>query len=106
MKESYTGGISRGCWGGAVPTAGGSGRRRSSTDGSLCYSQPMTKLEQIQSSIEKLSAREIAELRDWLEELDARLFDEKIERDAKAGKLDKLADEARGNLKAGRGEEF
>ena len=55
---------------------------------------------------EKLSAREIAELRDWLEELDARLFDEKIERDAKAGKLDKLADEARANLKAGRGEEF
>ena len=65
----------------------------------------MTKLEQIQSSIEKLSAREIAELRDWLEELDARLFDEKIERDAKAGKLDKLADEAR-RPRTGRGEEF
>ena len=45
-------------------------------------------------------------LRDWLEEFDARLFDEKIERDATAGKLDKLADEARANLKAGRGEEF
>ena len=85
---------------------GGRGRRRSSTSGGPCYSQSMTKLEQIQSSIEKLSAREIAELRDWLEELDARLFDEKIERDAKAGKLDKLADEARANLKAGRGEEF
>ena len=66
----------------------------------------MTKLEQIQASIEKLSAREIAELREWLEELDARLFDEKIEREAKAGKLDKLAAEARANLKAGRGEEF
>ena len=50
----------------------------------------MTKLEQIQSSIEKLSVEEIAELRDWLDELDGRLFDEKIERDAKAGKLDKL----------------
>jgi hypothetical protein len=48
---------------------------------------PMTKLEQIQSSIEKLSAEEIAKLRDWLDELEARLFDEKIERDAKAGKL-------------------
>jgi len=54
----------------------------------------MTKLEQIQSSIEGLSAEEIAELRAWLDELDARLFDEKIERDAKAGKLDKLAEEA------------
>jgi hypothetical protein len=66
----------------------------------------MTKLEQIQSSIEKLSADEIAKLRAWLDELDARLFDEKIERDAKAGKLNKLAEEARLNLKAGRGEEF
>jgi hypothetical protein len=66
----------------------------------------MTKLEQIQSSIGKLSAQEIAELRDWLDERDARLFDEKLERDAKAGKLDKLAEEARANLKAGLGEEF
>jgi hypothetical protein len=66
----------------------------------------VTKLEQIQSSIETLSAEEIAKLRAWLDELDARLFDEKIERDAKAGKLDKLAEEARENLKSGRGEEF
>jgi hypothetical protein len=66
----------------------------------------MTKLEQIQSTIEKLSASEIAKLREWLDELEARLFDEKIERDAKAGKLDKLASAARANLKAGRGEEF
>lgn len=55
----------------------------------------MTKLEQIQSSIETLSAEEIARLRAWLDELDARLFDEKIERDAKAGKLDRLLDDAR-----------
>lgn len=62
----------------------------------------MTKLEQIQSNIETLSAEEIAKLREWLDELDARLFDEKIERDAKAGKLDKLADEALAEHRAGR----
>lgn len=66
----------------------------------------MTKLEQIQSSIETLSAGEVAKLREWLSELDARLFDEKIARDAKTGKLDALIKEARANLKAGRGEEF
>jgi hypothetical protein len=66
----------------------------------------MTKLEQIEAAIEKLSTDEIAKLRAWLEDLDARLFDEKIERDAKSGKLDKLIAEARANLKAGRGEEF
>ena len=54
----------------------------------------MTKLEQIQSSIETLTPGEIAKLREWLAELDARLFDERIERDAKAGKLDKLAEQA------------
>ena len=54
----------------------------------------MTKLEQIQATIENLSSAEIAKLREWLDELDARLFDEKIERDAKAGKLDKLIAEA------------
>ena len=66
----------------------------------------MTKLEQIQSSIEKLSPDEIALLRERLSEIDARLFDEKIERDAKSGKLDKLAAEARADLKAGRGKEL
>ena len=66
----------------------------------------MTKLEQIQSTIEKLSPDEIAKLRAWLEDLDARMFDDKIAADAASGKLDKLMAEARGNLKAGRGEEF
>ncbi len=66
----------------------------------------MTKLEQIQATIENLSSAEIAKLREWLDELDARLFDEKIERDAKAGKLDKLSTEARASHKAGKSEEF
>lgn len=66
----------------------------------------MTKLEQIQSSIEGLSAEDIARLRDWLDELDARLFDEKIERDAKSGKLNEVMNQARANMRAGRGEDF
>ena len=68
---------------------------------SFCYRRSMSKLEQIQSSIETLSASEIAKLRDWFIELDARLFDEKIERDAKSGKLDKLAERALADHKAG-----
>ena len=54
----------------------------------------MTKLEQIQSTIEQLTPTEIARLREWLDELNERLFDEQIERDAKDGKLDKLAEKA------------
>jgi hypothetical protein len=62
----------------------------------------MTKFEDIKSAIAKLSAGEVAKLRDWFDELEARAFDEKIERDAKAGKLDELAAEAIADDKAGR----
>jgi hypothetical protein len=42
----------------------------------------------------------------WFGAFDARRFDEHIERDAKAGKLDKLIAEARANHEAGRREEL
>jgi|CXWK01.1.fsa_nt_gi hypothetical protein len=66
----------------------------------------MTKLEQIEAAIAKLDPADIAKLREWLEEYDARLFDQKLERDAKAGKLDDIANAARNNLKSGRGEDL
>ena len=66
----------------------------------------MDTIEAIQRSIEQLAPDEIARLRDWLDELDARLFDDKILRDAAAGKLDKLMAEARANMAAGRGDDF
>ncbi len=66
----------------------------------------MTKIEDIEKAVEQLSPEELARFRAWFEEFDARLFDEQIERDAKAGKLDKPMAEARANLRAGLGEEF
>ena len=66
----------------------------------------MSKIEDIQEAIEQLSADDLARFREWFEEFEARLFDEQIERDAKAGKLDKLIAEARANYDAGLREEF
>lgn len=66
----------------------------------------MMKVEDIEKAIEGLSPEELARFRAWFEEFDARLFDEQIERDAKAGKLDKLIAEARANHEAGRRKEF
>jgi hypothetical protein len=66
----------------------------------------MTKIEDIEKAVEQLSPEELAKFRAWFEEFDAHLFDAKIERDAKAGKLDKLAAEARDNHAVGRREEF
>jgi hypothetical protein len=56
--------------------------------------RPMTKLEEIEAAVTQLSPEELRTFRAWLDELEERLFDEKIERDAKAGKLDKLAAKA------------
>jgi hypothetical protein len=66
----------------------------------------MTKREDIEAAIAGLSPEDLAKLRGWFEDFDARLFDERIEHDAKAGKLDQLAAEARADHAAGRGREL
>lgn len=62
----------------------------------------MTKVQQLEKQILKLSAEDFAKLRDWLVEQDAQRWDEQIEADAKAGRLDKLAGKALKNLRDGR----
>ena len=66
----------------------------------------MTKLEQIEQAVLALSEAEQAKFRKWFAELEAQRWDEQIERDAKAGKLDKLAERARAAHKAGRTREL
>jgi hypothetical protein len=66
----------------------------------------MTKIEDIEKAVERLSPEELTRFRVWFEEFDARMFDEKIARDAKSGKLDGLMAEARANHAAGRREEL
>jgi hypothetical protein len=66
----------------------------------------MGKMDAITQAIEELTTEERAELRAWLDELDERLFDEAIERDAKAGRLDPLLADVRARVKSGTFEEF
>ena len=63
---------------------------------------PMTKLEQIEQAIAALPHDDIVALADWFAEFQADLWDKQIEADAKAGRLDKLAAEARADHMAGR----
>jgi hypothetical protein len=63
-------------------------------------------VEDIEKAVEQLSPEELARLRAWCEAFDAHLFDERIERDAKAGKLDRLMAEARAHHQAGRREKL
>ena len=54
----------------------------------------------------QLPPAELDRFRAWFEALDAQRFDERIERDARAGKLDRMADEALADHRAGRTREL
>lgn len=62
----------------------------------------MTKLQQIEQSIEALSDAEIKELAAWFEELRWQRWDRQLEADVAAGKLDELISEAKAEISAGK----
>jgi hypothetical protein len=66
----------------------------------------MATLEEIEKAVTELPADQLARFRAWFEEFEAARFDQKIERDAKDGKLDQLADRAISDFRAGRAREL
>jgi hypothetical protein len=62
----------------------------------------MTKVEDIEKAVSALAPEELTRFRAWFEAFDAERFDAKIERDAAAGRLDHVADEALADLRSGR----
>lgn len=60
----------------------------------------MYTVEQIESAILKLSPQELIHLADWVLDLDEQRWDEQIERDVVAGKLDFLAQETLAEFEA------
>ena len=62
----------------------------------------MPTVDEITSAIEQLSAEDVARVRAWLAEYSQRLWDEKIERDERAGRLDAVIDRALEEHQAGR----
>ena len=61
----------------------------------------MTRVEQIEREIQKLSSGELSDFRHWFQVFDAEAWDRQIEEDVRSGKLDRLADEALRSYKAG-----
>jgi len=66
----------------------------------------MTTLDDIEEAVTALPADQLAKFRAWFEEFEAARFDQKIEQDAKAGRLDRLADRALADFRAGRAREL
>ncbi len=71
----------------------------------VCYISIMT-IEDLEKAVAKLPADQFAKFRAWFEEFDAARFDRKIARDAKAGKLDRMAEQALDDLRKGRAREL
>jgi hypothetical protein len=63
-------------------------------------------IEDIEKAVAGLPPDQYAQFRAWFEVFEADRFDRKIERDAQAGKLDRLADQAIDDLRKGRAREL
>jgi len=63
-------------------------------------------IEDIEKAVAKLPPDQLARFRAWFEEFDAARFDERIERDAKSGLLDGLAEQALTDFRKGRAREL
>jgi hypothetical protein len=66
----------------------------------------MTTLEDIEKAVAELPPDQLMRFRAWFEEFEAARFDQRIERDANAGRLDQLAEQALADFRAGRAREL
>jgi hypothetical protein len=62
----------------------------------------MTAVQAIEAAVEQLAPEQLAEFRAWFEAFDANEWDLQMEQDLQSGRLDWLAEEALGDLAAGR----
>jgi hypothetical protein len=63
-------------------------------------------VKEIERAIANLPPAEIAELAHWFEEFHAQIWDQQIERDLKAGRLDSLLEEAKQDFEQNRCEQL
>jgi hypothetical protein len=54
----------------------------------------MSKIEAIERQVRQLSPEELSAFREWFTVFDAEVWDRRLETDARAGKLDALAEAA------------
>ncbi len=66
----------------------------------------MSRVEEIEVQIKALTPEELKTFRAWFAEFDAALWDQQLEADATAGKLDGLAKQALKDHREGRSREL
>ena len=68
----------------------------------LKYIPAMSTVQEIETAIQKLTPQEIKAVADWLQVYREELWDKQIDADVAAGKLDRFADKALEDYRAGR----
>jgi hypothetical protein len=66
----------------------------------------MTSVEDIEKAVAGLSPDQLARFRAWFDEFEAARFDRRIEHDATTRRLDRLAEQALVDFRAGRAREM
>ncbi|MDA8306148.1 MAG: hypothetical protein M0Z81_04895 [Deltaproteobacteria bacterium] len=66
----------------------------------------MTRIQKLEQEVRKLAPSELAAFRKWFQDYDSDQWDRQIEEDALTGKLDRLAQKALADYKAGKTSEL
>lgn len=66
----------------------------------------MSTVAEIEKAIQKLTPQEIKAVADWLQEFREEMWDQQIDADARAGKLDKFIAKAKADYRAGKARPF
>jgi hypothetical protein len=66
----------------------------------------MLSIQEIEQAVSSLPREEFALFREWFDEFDARKWDTQFEADAKAGKLNKIAEQAMTDYRSGKAKEL
>ena len=66
----------------------------------------MPAIREIQSAVTQLSLEELSRFREWFDEFDAEVWDKQFEDDVKSGRLDRLANQAIADFRAGKCKEL
>lgn len=62
----------------------------------------MSNLQEIETAVQRLSVEDLTRFRSWFVEFDAEVWDRQLEEDVRAGRLDRLAEEALREHREGR----
>ncbi len=63
-------------------------------------------IQELENAVSQLSPKDLASFRRWFETFDAQVWDQQFETDVKSGKLDKIAELARNDYRAGKAREL